>query len=121
MVIVHHANKMGWNVRGHAQYAYAYRVYFAKHSKGLQRHAAIAAAATGYGLRALLFPVVRRSDPNAARAMRAAFKTALGRKEAPYEEPPASAVRPRGTVSSIRPVCAARARNAPARELIKQS
>jgi GT2 family glycosyltransferase len=121
MVIVHHANKMGWNVRGHAQYAYAYRIYFAKHFRGLQRHAALAAAAAGYALRAVLFPVVRRSDPNAARAMRAAFKTVLGRNEAPYEEPPATAVRPRAAASSMNPVGAARARNAPARELIKQS
>jgi GT2 family glycosyltransferase len=103
MVIVHHAGKMGWNVKGHAQFAYAYRVYFAKHSASLQRRAAITAAAAGYGLRALLFPIVRRSDPNAARAMRAAFLTVVGRAEPPYEEPPATAMRPRHAGAAAQP------------------
>ena len=95
MCIVHHAEKMGWSARGHAQFAYAYRLYFAKHGGRLERRAAVAAVAAGYGLRALVFPVLRRSEPDAARAMRAALRTVLGRGGAPYEPPPAVAVRRR--------------------------
>jgi GT2 family glycosyltransferase len=95
MMIVHHAGKMGWSARGYAQYACANRVYFAKHLGGLHRRAAVLAAATGYGLRALLFPVLRRSEPDAATAMRAAFWTAIGRAQPPYESPPPTALRPR--------------------------
>jgi GT2 family glycosyltransferase len=96
MEIVHHARKMGWSKRGFAQYAYANRVYFAKHYSGNRRRAAVAATAVGYGLRALLFPIVRRSEPDAAEAMRAAFATMIGRAGPPYEQPPPMAVRPRG-------------------------
>jgi GT2 family glycosyltransferase len=95
MVIIHHAGKMGWSVRGYAQYAYANRIYFAKHLSGMHRRAAVAAAATGYGLRAALFPLVRRSEPTAAEAMRVALRTVIGRGEPPYEPPPPTAVRPR--------------------------
>jgi len=99
VVIVHHAEKMGWSERGHAQYAYANRIYFAKHFCGLHRRAAVAAVALGYGLRALLFPFVRRAEPQAARAMRTAFLTMIGQAGAPYELPPAGAVRVRPRVS----------------------
>lgn len=99
MVIVHHAGKMGWNARGYAQYAYANRIYFAKHFGPAHRRTATAAAAIGYGLRALLFPFLRRSEPGAALAMRAALLTMIGRAQPPYEPPPATAVRPRSTVS----------------------
>jgi GT2 family glycosyltransferase len=95
MEIVHHAGKMGWSVRGYGQYAYANRIYFAKHFGRMSGGAAIAATAIGYGLRALLFPLLRRSEPDAARAMRAALVTVLGRAKPPYEPPPAVAVRPR--------------------------
>jgi N-acetylglucosaminyl-diphospho-decaprenol L-rhamnosyltransferase len=95
MLIIHHAGKMGWNARGYAQYAYANRVYFAKHFGGAHRRAAVLAAATGYGLRALLFPLLRPSEPDAVHAMRAAFSTVIGRVQPPYEPPPPTAVRPR--------------------------
>jgi GT2 family glycosyltransferase len=95
MCIVHHASKMGWSARGYAQNAYAYRLYFAKHMSPVQRRAAVAALATGYALRAVAFPAVRRAEPDAAHAMRAAFRAALGRGGPPYEPPPVVAVRPR--------------------------
>lgn len=95
MEIVHHAGKMGWSERGYRQYAYSNRIYFAKHVGPVQRHAAIAALAIGYGLRAVVFPILRRSEPDAARAMRAAFLTTIGRGAAPYELPPPTAVRSR--------------------------
>ncbi|MGZ4181601.1 MAG: glycosyltransferase family 2 protein [Solirubrobacteraceae bacterium] len=95
MEIIHHAGKMGWSERGFRQYAYANRVYYAKHLGGFGRRAAVAATATGYALRALLFPILRRSEPDAARAMRAALRTMIGWDGAPYEPPPATAVRPR--------------------------
>jgi GT2 family glycosyltransferase len=101
MEIVHHAGKMGWSERGYGQYAYANRIYFAKHFGALQRRAAIAASAIGYGLRALLFPLLRRSEPGAARAMRAALVTVLGRAQPPYEMPPAVAVRPRAVDADV--------------------
>jgi GT2 family glycosyltransferase len=95
MCIVHHAEKMGWHARGHAQYAYAYRHYFAKHLSPVHRRAAVLALASGYGLRSLLFPVLRPSEPDAPLAMRAALRTAIGRGAPPYEAPPPTAVRPR--------------------------
>jgi GT2 family glycosyltransferase len=101
VVIVHHAGKMGWSVRGYAQYAYASRIYFHKHLGALHRGAAVAAAAAGYGLRALVFPLLRRSEPDAALAMRSALATVVGRSGPPYEPPPATAVRPRAV--GIRP------------------
>jgi GT2 family glycosyltransferase len=99
MCIVHHADKMGWSPRGHSQYAYAYRHYFAKHMSPTHRRAAVAALATGYGLRRLLFPILRPSEPDAPVAMRAALRTAIGRGAPPYEPPPATAVRPRETAA----------------------
>jgi len=98
MEIVHHAGKMGWSERGFRQYAYANRIYFDKHYGALGRRAAVAAAAIGYGLRALLFPLLRRSEPDAARAMRGAFVTVIGRAGPPYEPPPTVTVRPRSAV-----------------------
>lgn len=100
MCIVHHAEKMGWSPRGHAQFAYAYRQYFAKHARPFERRAAIAALAIGYALRALVLPVLRRSEPDAPHAMRAALRTVLGRADAPYETPPATAVRPRALLEA---------------------
>jgi GT2 family glycosyltransferase len=101
MTIVHHDGKMGWSVRGYAQFAYAYRIYFGKHLGALHRSAAIAALAVGYGLRALLYPVVRPSEADASRAMREALMTVLGRAEPPYEAPPASALRPRPVTDGV--------------------
>ncbi|MGO9954547.1 MAG: glycosyltransferase family 2 protein [Solirubrobacteraceae bacterium] len=98
MEIVHHADKMGWSARGYRQYAFANRIYFTKHFGSFSRRAAIAAAAAGYGIRAVAFPFVRRSEPDAARAMRGAFATVIGRVPAPYEPPPAVAVRLRPQV-----------------------
>jgi len=95
MAIVHHAKKMGWNPRGYAQYALAYRQYLTKHLPPAQRRTALGALALGYGLRAAAFPVVRRAEPDAPRAMRAALRALLGRGEPPYEPPPPTAVRPR--------------------------
>jgi N-acetylglucosaminyl-diphospho-decaprenol L-rhamnosyltransferase len=99
--IIHHAGKMGWSERGYRQYAYANRVYFAKHFGPVQRRTATAAAAVGYALRALLFPILRRSEPSAARAMRGALRTAIGLDGAPYEPPPATAVRPRSVEPGV--------------------
>ncbi len=100
MEIVHHADKMGWSVRGYRQYAFANRIYFAKHFGSPGRWAAIAAAAAGYGLRALAFPVLHRSEPDAARAMRGALTTVLGGGRPPYEPPPGVAVRPRSALGA---------------------
>jgi GT2 family glycosyltransferase len=101
MCIVHHADKMGWSPRGHAQYAYAYRHYFAKHLGPLHRRAAMLAVSFGYGLRNLLFPVLRPSEPDAPRAMRAALLTVIGRGSPPYELPPPTAVREREPVPNL--------------------
>jgi GT2 family glycosyltransferase len=98
MAIVHHAKKMGWSRRGHAQYAYAYRQYFAKHLSPAHRGAALGALGLAYGLRALAFSVARRSEPDAARAMQAGLRVMLGRGAPPYEPPPQTAVRVRTTV-----------------------
>jgi GT2 family glycosyltransferase len=95
MAILHHAKKMGWNRRGHAQYAYAYRQYFAKHLSPAHRGAAVAALALAYALRALVFSATRRSEPDAARAMQAGLRVLAGREGPPYEPPPAIAVRAR--------------------------
>jgi hypothetical protein len=103
MEIVHHAGKMGWSERGYRQYAYANRVYFAKHFTGTRRWTALAATAFGYAVRALLFPVVRRSEPDAAVAMRGALATVVGKAEPPYEPPPAVAVRPRADRTGVNP------------------
>jgi hypothetical protein len=95
MEILHHAGKMGWNPRGYAQDAYSRRLYFGKHLGGLHRRAAVLATALGYGVRALVFPLLlRRSEPQAAIAMRVALRTILGWAEPPYEPPPTSGVRP---------------------------
>jgi GT2 family glycosyltransferase len=101
MAILHHARKMGWNPRGHAQYAYAYRQYFAKHLAPAHRRAAVSALALGYALRALAFPVLRRSEPDAPRAMRGGLLTTLGRAGAPYEPPPPTALRGRAVVGAV--------------------
>jgi GT2 family glycosyltransferase len=97
MVIVHHAQKKGWSPREYAQYAYAFRIYFGKHFGLLRRLSALAAAAVGYGLRAVLFPIVRRAEPDASQAMRAALRTVVGLGGPPYEPPPLTAVRPRSS------------------------
>jgi N-acetylglucosaminyl-diphospho-decaprenol L-rhamnosyltransferase len=95
MTILHHARKMGWNLRGHAQIAYAYRQYFAKHLSPAHRGAAVTSLTLGYALRALAFRARRPSEPEAPRAMHAALSTLVGRVGAPYEPPPPTAVRPR--------------------------
>lgn len=95
MEIIHHAGKMGWSERGYRQYAYANRVYFTKHFGPVQRRVAVMASAVGYALRTVLFPILRRSEPGAARAMRGALRTVTGLDGPPYERPPAAAVRPR--------------------------
>jgi GT2 family glycosyltransferase len=100
MTIVHHFRKMGWNERGHAQNAYAYRQYFEKHLPRGQRSAALAALAFGYALRAQAYRALRRSEPDAPRAMRAALRTTLGRSGPPYEAPPTTAVRPPARVEA---------------------
>jgi GT2 family glycosyltransferase len=95
MQIIHHAGKMGFNVRGYAQFAYAHRVYARKHLSPLHRAAFAGALATNYGLRAVGFRLLG-SDPDAPKAMRRALRVILGRDgAAPYEPPPVMAVRPR--------------------------
>jgi GT2 family glycosyltransferase len=95
MQIIHHAGKMGFNVRGYAQFAYAHRLYARKHLSPVHRAAFAAALATNYGLRAIGFRLLG-SDPDAPRAMRRALRVSLGRDgAAPYEPPPGTAVRPR--------------------------
>jgi N-acetylglucosaminyl-diphospho-decaprenol L-rhamnosyltransferase len=98
MTIVHHAKKMGWNRRGHAQYGYAYRQYFAKHLSPGERRAAVTALAFGYALRTVAYRVLRPSEPDASRAMQGALRTTLGRGDPPYEPPPATAMRLRPPV-----------------------
>jgi N-acetylglucosaminyl-diphospho-decaprenol L-rhamnosyltransferase len=120
MVIVHHAEKKGWNARAYAQYAYAFRVYFAKHFDPLRCRAAIACVAVGYGLRALLYPILRPSEPDAPLAMRAALRTIVGRGGSPYESPPLTAVRPRSLNPERDQKRAAGARNRRSRKLIQQ-
>jgi GT2 family glycosyltransferase len=100
MTIIHHFRKMGWNPRGHAQNAYAYRQYIDKHLSPGQRGAALTALALGYGLRAAAFRVLKRSEPDAARAMDAALRSTLGHGGPPYEPPPPTAVRPRARVDA---------------------
>jgi GT2 family glycosyltransferase len=100
MAIVHHAKKMGWSRRGHAQYAYAYRQYFAKHLSPPHRVAASAALALAYGLRALAFSLARQSEPDAVRAMQAGLRVLAGRDGPPYEAPPPTAVRARATMDA---------------------
>ena len=94
MAILHHARKMGWNPRGHAQYAYAYRQYLAKHLSRPHRGAALTSLTLGYALRVLAFRLRRRPE-DAPRAMVAALRTLVGRDGPPYEPPPPTAVRPR--------------------------
>ena len=112
MAILHHARKMGWNPRGHAQYAYAYRQYFAKHLSRPHRARGSDVAALGYALRALAFPFARRPEPDAPRAMHAALRTLVGRDGPPYEPPPPTAVRPRAIAGAAltAPVSASGAR-----------
>jgi GT2 family glycosyltransferase len=100
MTIVHHFRKMGWNARGHAQNAYAYRQYFSKHLSPGQRGAAVTALAFGYVLRTVGYRALRRSELDAPRAMLVALRAALGRGRPPYEPPPPTAVRPRALVDA---------------------
>jgi GT2 family glycosyltransferase len=94
MRIVHHANKMGFNPRGYAQFAYSARLYSRKHFSALHRLAFLAALAVRYGSRSLAYRVVRRSDPNAAVAMHRALATLAG-GDPPYEPTAATSVRSR--------------------------
>ncbi len=94
MRIIHHAGKMGFNVKGYAQFAYAHRLYAHKHFSPVHRTAFAGALATNYGLRAVGFRLFG-SDPDAPKAMRRALRVILGREDAPYEPPPGAAVRPR--------------------------
>ena len=95
MEIIHHVGKMGWSERGFAQNAFAYRQYVDKHFTGVRRIAAIAALLAGWAFRALLYPIARSGEPDAAIAMRAAMRGVLARGAPPYEAPPPVAVRRR--------------------------
>jgi N-acetylglucosaminyl-diphospho-decaprenol L-rhamnosyltransferase len=94
MRIVHHANKMGFNPRGYAQFGYSANLYSRKHFSPVHGFLYRAAIALRYGSRWALFGVTRRSDPNAALAMRRAF-TSLRGGEPPYQPLAPAAVRPR--------------------------
>ena len=89
MAILHHAKKMGWNRRGHAQYAYAYRQYFAKHlspaaSRGgrggarARVRAARARLLRGPALGAGCRPRDAGRTPRAGRSRRPAVRAAAG-------------------------------------------
>jgi GT2 family glycosyltransferase len=92
--IEHHAGKAGYNPRRIAQYAYAQKLYARKHLSPAGRALYLGALGLRYGLRAALFPVLRRDEPEATESQRAALRVLLGRAGSPYEEPPVGAVRP---------------------------
>lgn len=93
MTIVHHANKTGVKPRPESQLAYAKMQYARKHFSPLHRIAYWAALALRYGIRLVL---ARGRDTGERReAYMAVLKTLIGRRRAPYEEPPPVAVRPR--------------------------
>jgi GT2 family glycosyltransferase len=88
--ILHHAGKAGWSPKREAQGAYARRLYLQKHFSPTHRLAATGALALGYGLRSVAWPLEREQRECA----RIALATLLGRRPAPYGEPPRVALRP---------------------------
>jgi GT2 family glycosyltransferase len=94
MRIVHHAQKQGFNPKGFAQFGYSHRLYARKHLQAPHRGLYLGALALFYGSRAVAYRVLRRSDPQAAAAMRRGLSAVLGRCDAPYEPEAPAAVRP---------------------------
>lgn len=92
--IVHHAGKAGYNPRRIAQFAYAQKLYARKHLSAAGRAAYLGALGVRYAMRAAVFPVVHRDDPEATESQRAALRVLFGKSGSPYEEPPVGAVRP---------------------------
>jgi N-acetylglucosaminyl-diphospho-decaprenol L-rhamnosyltransferase len=91
MTIVHHAGKGGVRPKMVAQDAYARRQYASKHFTGPQRAIYLGAVFTRHALRALA--PGRGKDAEARRAAaRTAIRTLVGKAEAPFGHPPATAV-----------------------------
>jgi len=96
LTIIHHARKAGVKPKIEAQNAYAAKQYARKHFSPAHRLLYWLALVLRYALRAWLAP---GKDPEERRSVRSAYKfaleTALGRRGAPYQEPPPVAVRTR--------------------------
>ena len=95
MRILHHAGKAGYNPKIYAQLGYARRLFATKHFSPPRRVAFQAAQAGYFGSRALAYRFLRRSDANAALAMRLAVRSVIAPAGAPFEPEPPMAVRPR--------------------------
>jgi GT2 family glycosyltransferase len=96
MTIVHHADKAGIRPKILAQDVYTRMQYARKHFSPVHRALYAFAIALRYGIRAAIPP---SSEPGERRKMRDACKLVLltlaGRRGAPYEPPPAAALRMR--------------------------
>jgi N-acetylglucosaminyl-diphospho-decaprenol L-rhamnosyltransferase len=92
MTIVHHAGKAGVSPKMAAQDAVARRQYAAKHFGKLHRGSYIGALLIRYGLRSII-PGAR------SKAARTALRALLGVERPPFGPPPATGLRPRGTVT----------------------
>jgi GT2 family glycosyltransferase len=91
MTIVHHANKIGRNPRMAAQDAYARRQYAYKHFSATHRALYISAIGARHAFRAL--PGRGGDGANARRiASRRALRALARPSEAPFREPPATAL-----------------------------
>lgn len=95
MRILHHAGKAGFNPKIYAQLGYARRIFAAKHFSPPRRVAYKATQAGYFGSRALAYRFLRRSDTDAALAMRLAVRSLIAPAAAPYQPEPPMAVRPR--------------------------
>ena len=89
MTIIHHAGKGGVRPKMVAQGAYARKQFTQKHYSRSRRAGYLAAAAFGYGLRA----VAAQGEHAAVKreASKLALKTMFGRVEPPFGQPPATA------------------------------
>jgi GT2 family glycosyltransferase len=96
MTIVHHAGKAGVRPKSEAQYAFTSMQYARKHFSPAHRALYWLALALRYGLRTIVTPARERAERRRLRgAYRFVLETLLGRRGAPYEDPPPVAVRPR--------------------------
>jgi len=96
MTIIHHAGKAGVKAKSEAQDVYTRMQYARKHFSPAHRALYWLALALRYGLRAVLAPA---AEPAERRRLRGAYRfvleTLLGRRGAPYQDPPPTAVRTR--------------------------
>lgn len=96
MTIVHHADKAGIQPRGEAQNAFTRVQYARKHFSPPHRLVYWFALMLRYGLRLVLTPSRERAERQRLRgAYSFVLQTLLGRRGAPYQDPPAVAVRTR--------------------------